>query len=300
MKKYWLIWLWIALWSIGSIWAEKRALVVGVGNYDTDKTGWSKVHGDSDVEIIVNALLSNGFKSVNIKSLKNEQATKSAIVSSLKKLASECKPGDQVFFHFSGHGQPVIDLNGDEEDGNDESIIPYDACRTTRYKIGNSFYQGEFHLIDDQLNPLLDEIKKKLGNSGRIFAVMDACYSQGLEMDENSCFTAEDLATMGPIRGTSDRFKANPKGYLKNIARPKDFTKGARLTIVSACRENERNFEYKVPRTRQIYGSLSYCIAGLLTDGKNFSDMEEYFVERRYEKNRIFSPFQHPTVRHYE
>lgn len=30
--------------------AENRALLVGIGKYDTRNTGWSEIHGDNDVE----------------------------------------------------------------------------------------------------------------------------------------------------------------------------------------------------------------------------------------------------------
>ena len=39
------------------------------------------------------------------------------------------KSGDIVYLHFSCHGQPVEDLDGDEKDGWDESIVPYDAWK---------------------------------------------------------------------------------------------------------------------------------------------------------------------------
>lgn len=33
---------------------------------------------------------------------------------------------DRFFFHFSGHGGQKADEDGDEEDGNDETIYPVD------------------------------------------------------------------------------------------------------------------------------------------------------------------------------
>lgn len=102
----------IALFSTVS--AENRALLVGIGKYDTRQTGWSVLHGDRDIDMLSNALLGNGYKKENLKCLKNEQATKAAIIKALKELAAQCRPGDRVFFHFSGHGQPISDLNGEE------------------------------------------------------------------------------------------------------------------------------------------------------------------------------------------
>ena len=55
---------------------------------------------------------------------------------------NKTKKGDIVYLHFSTHGQPVEDQNGDEEDGWDESIVPIDAYKI--YKKG--IYEGKNHL----------------------------------------------------------------------------------------------------------------------------------------------------------
>lgn len=36
------------------------------------------------------------------------------------------RPGDVLFFHFSGHGAQQEDPNGFEEDGMNETILPVD------------------------------------------------------------------------------------------------------------------------------------------------------------------------------
>ena len=56
--------------------------------------------------------------------LKNEKATKENINLSLQKLYEDVKTGDYLFLHFSCHGQQMMDLNGDEEDGLDEALVP--------------------------------------------------------------------------------------------------------------------------------------------------------------------------------
>lgn len=39
-------------------------------------------------------------------------------------MAVRCQSGDKVYFHFSGHGQPIVDENKDEDGEFDESMIP--------------------------------------------------------------------------------------------------------------------------------------------------------------------------------
>ena len=100
-----------ALISAFGLFAEDRALLVGIGRYPV-YTGWTEIHGDADVDLLVPALKKNGYG--DVKTLKNAQATKATIIKELKALASRSKAGDKVYFHFSGHGQPVEDINGDE------------------------------------------------------------------------------------------------------------------------------------------------------------------------------------------
>lgn len=281
------------VWSIS---AENRALLVGIGKYDTRKTGWSVIHGDNDVDLIASALKNHGFKSENVKTIKNNQATKACIVAALKNLAVQCKPGDNVFFLFSGHGQPISDLNGDEKKKPfDESIVPYDACRTRRYKTGSNFYNGEKHLIDDELNVLLDGIKKKLGGKGCLFVAFDACYSEGLEMAK-SMIEQGDVKKIGPIRGTADILKISRDSRVAKISLPKDFSKGAKMVVVSACRDNERNYEYLEPTTRRFYGSLSYCLKNLIELGLGIKKWGQFFKDEKFREWDIFMSKQHPTI----
>ena len=279
--------------------AENRALLVGIGKYDTRKTGWSVIHGDSDVDMLNKWLISNGYKEENINCLKNEQATKNGIVKALKELAMQCRPGDKVIFHFSGHGQPISDLNGDEKKKPfDEAIVPYDACRTRRYKIGNSYYNGENHLTDDELNYLLNDIKKRLGNNGYLFVSFDACYSEGMEMAK-SMIEQDDVKKIGPIRGTADVLKISRGSKVARNPKPKEFSKGGSMTVVSACRDYERNYEYREPGTNRLYGSLSYCLKELIEKGISMNKWEKFFKDEKYKDWDIFMSEQHPTVKGY-
>lgn len=291
MKR--LLLLFAVLLPVLGLFAENRALVVGIGKYPV-YTGWPAIHGDNDVELLIPILSKNGYK--DIAALKNSDATKSRIVSELKSLAKRCKPDDKVFFLFSGHGQPVTDLNKDEgAKGFDESIVPYDAYNSiTKRKKNGEFYAGENHLIDDELNQLLAEVKKKIGTAGEMFVAFDACYSSDLERAPD-----DDDAELPPTRGSSQRLVlANRKTPLDNVSKPKDFPQGASMIVASACKSDERNFEYRAPDGK-VYGSLAYCIFKLLKQSKDFSYWGQIIGGEDIEKLRIFRPFQHPQVRKY-
>lgn len=279
--------------------ATNRALIVGIGDYDTENTGWGKLHGDKDVDLLYECLLSRGFSKENIITLKNEHASKQVILDALRSLEKATKPGDNVIFHFSGHGQPVTDLNGDEENGADESIIPYDAYRTSKYKVGLNNYQGEYHILDDELFPVFNEIKKKVGSKGYFLISIDACYSRGIEMAVMGDLTPEEQERVAGVRGTDHVLKINKNSPLAKVAKPSGYDKTGKMTVISACREDERNFEYKVPFSDEIYGSLTYTLYQLLGTDKSFRDIEKYFQTKAYSADKIFIQHQHPKIEIY-
>lgn len=221
---------------------ERRALLVGIGEYPAESE-WTLVHGDNDVRIIREFLLGQGVKAECIETVTNEEATKKGILSALERLAKTVGKGDVVYIHFSGHGQQVTDLDGDEEDGSDEAWVPYDA----RKKYVSRVYEGENHIIDDELNAYLKKLRAKVGPKGRITVVSDACHSgsgsRGLGDDEY-------------FRGTDEKFIL-PAGAARWSGR----SNTVEWLFIGACKSYQTNYECKAS-DGQFYGCLSYVIAG--------------------------------------
>ena len=130
MKMYRCILLFLLSIAVAMVHAQcKRALVFGIGEYE-DKS-WNKINGDKDVDYAVEMLKVMGY--TDIVTFKNSEATKVAMVEAFESLAKRCGEGDVVYIHYSGHGQMITDLNGDESfkwSGKhamwDESWVPYD------------------------------------------------------------------------------------------------------------------------------------------------------------------------------
>lgn len=137
-----------------------RALIVAIGEYPAD-SGWERIHGDNDGTMMAELLERNHYG--QIIRLRNEKATKQAVGQALEQLCESTESGDYVFLHFSCHGQQMMDLNGDEEDGLDEALVPYDALFW--YLPGR--YEGENHLCDDELGVWIDRLRCKAGRRGR-------------------------------------------------------------------------------------------------------------------------------------
>ena len=241
----------------------KRALLIGISDYgyagkpDT----WGNIHGANDVNLIYPTLKNKGFL---ITKICNRTATAKKIRSELKKLVSTCKLGDFVYIHFSGHGQPFEDLDGDEEDGWDESIIPYDA----QMKYIKGSYEGKNHIKDDELNIYIQNIRRKVGQKGFVFVVIDACHSGSSFMgDEEEAF----------VRGTNKGFTMTGKEY-----RPRLNTKGnfsikasdnlANIIILEACRSYQSNYEIK--ENGIYYGPLSFYLNKTIESTNIFSGLQ--------------------------
>ena len=209
----------------------RRALIIGIGVQKD--VSWTKINGDKDVPYVLQMLQNTGY--TDVRTLVNEQATKADIVSAFKKLAAKCKTGDMVYVQFSGHGQLVTDVNGDEADGWDEAWIPYDA-----YLKYDRKDRGDKHLIDDEINVLLTGIRNKIGDSGKLLVVVDACHSGDSSRGD------EDEV----IRGVKDEFVIPIKKKGKSVKAPE------RWITLSACKDFQLNQEMKTPKV----GKLTYAL----------------------------------------
>lgn len=117
-----------------------RALIVTIGNYPPS-SGWESIHANNDQKYILDLLTYKGYSSRQITLLTDSLATKANVTVALAKFCKETQAGDAVYLHFSCHGQQMMDDNGDEEDGLDESMVMYDAG----YKYIPGKYEGENH-----------------------------------------------------------------------------------------------------------------------------------------------------------
>jgi len=140
--------------------ASQRALLIGIGKYKNinNLSGPPK-----DVARVEQFLIGNWhFKKDEIAVLLDEKATRKGILRSIEQwLINSTRPGDRVVFYYSGHGGQVPDRNGDEKDGLDETLTPYDVTP-----------RGDNQITDDVFGALLRRMK------GRdVTVIIDSCFS---------------------------------------------------------------------------------------------------------------------------
>ena len=138
----------------------KRALLIGINKYQAVP----KLQGSiNDIETMRQILLTRwGFSERHIAVVADEAATRAGILAALEQLVKETGPQDTVYFHYSGHGSQVEDLNGDEkDDGLDETLVPQDG-RTGDVR----------DITDDELDAVFARLRAKSA-----VIVLDSCHS---------------------------------------------------------------------------------------------------------------------------
>ena len=248
---------------------RKRAFLVGISHYDTALTGyqWNNINGVEDVNLLCPLLKKQGFQTT---SLLDEQATYDNITRQLSTFIKTTKKGDIVYLHFSTHGQPVEDLNCDEEDGWDEAIVPIDAYKM--FKKGS--YEGKNHLLDDQINNYVKQLRGKIGAKGILYVVIDACHAG-----------TSSRANDETIRGTKVGFTYNNKVFKPSTQKKSHYkieanSKLSNVLFIEACRPDQVNTEIKVGNKR--YGPLSYNIAQALSANTLSSNADEFLKSLKF------------------
>jgi len=98
----------------------RRALCIGIDAYAAPNTLQGCVNDSRDWEEF--------FRSLNceVTTLRDENATRGAITDALARHVSALRAGDVFLFQYSGHGTQFPDDSGDEPDGQDEALCPFD------------------------------------------------------------------------------------------------------------------------------------------------------------------------------
>ena len=154
----------------------RRALLIGIDDYTAStlpqvadrpdrERGWPDLRGAAnDVALLEEMLvLRYGFLRKDVVTLKNQQATRAAILAAIEQhLVRPARKGDVIFYYFAGHGSQVPNPRSDELDRLDESIVPADSRR------------GADDIRDKELRPLFNRI---LDRGAHLTLLLDHCHS---------------------------------------------------------------------------------------------------------------------------
>lgn len=262
---------------------RKIALIVAVGNYP-ESTGWQKIHAENDARMMEELLMHQGFEKRNITILENEKATREGILKAINQyLIERAAPGDVLFFQFSGHGQQIADDNQDELDGFDEAIVPFDSPM----HYGQNGYTGQNLIRDEELGALLQKARKRIGPTGNLLVIVDACHS------------GTGLRGMGSARGT-DEVMADSSYHVSHRATGKENgmlqTENSNELAPEAAffgsSAGQLNYETKDEKGAPI-GSLTYALCKKLSTASAATTYRSLFDQVRLEMTST-APSQQP------
>lgn len=241
---------------------SKHALLIGISEYP-ENSGWVTLNAKNDIDLINSSLLAQGFPLDHITTIVDNKATKKNILYHLDSiLPSKIKAGDILYIHFSGHGQQTVDANGDEIDGYDEAIVPYDSPKL--YKKG--VYEGEQLIRDEELGALLQELQKQLGQQGHLLVTLDACHS-GTGTRGIGVARGTDLKMAAPDYIAQNNRKIRDQNNLSSEGK-KDYAPEnlAPITTFFSTSANQLSYEY-INEQGKGFGFLSYAFCKAINTG---------------------------------
>jgi len=240
----------------------KRALLIGINHYQSVPGLQGSVN---DVETMREILTTRwGFAARNITVLTDENATREKMLAALNQLVQESGPEDTVYFHYSGHGSQVQDLNGDETDGLDETIVPQDG------RSGNVP-----DIVDDELDVIFSRLRARSA-----VIVLDSCHS-------GTATRAIDIRTRSVPQDTRvDLYRAGVTGITTRGIVP---LKRSRFVVMGGAAANEEALDG--PVEGNYHGFFTYALSRAFTTAGSSASPREIFAGVTRELGRIQTTF---------
>jgi hypothetical protein len=246
----------------------KFALLVGINLYAHAAPLQGATH---DAQRMREVLLKKfAFPEKNILTLTDQYATRQAILEAFKNhLLENAKKNRNaiIVFHYSGHGSQVEDDDGDEADGLDETLMPYDS---------RDKENQHFDIIDDELNELFADLSQHTAN---ITFILDSCHSGTATRGDAEMLAREFPKDTRPQpkrkRGVMSR--GNDK---KTDSQTNDFLAGSQSYVtISGCLPFQKAFEKDARKGEEKNGYLTYYLVKALWRAKPETTYRELMEE---------------------
>src|ERR1700733_6894245 len=245
----------------------KRALLIGINKYRAVTGLQGAVN---DVETMREILIKRwGFPPGNITMLTDEGATRENMLAAVRSIVAISEPQDTIYIHYSGHGSQVEDLNGDEEDGLDETLVPQDG-RTN----------GIRDIVDDELDDIFSGLR-----THNVVVVLDSCHSGTAtrSFDVRARSVPQDMRI--------GLYKTGVTGMTKRGINP---LKKARLVAIGAAADDEEALDG--PIDGNYHGFFTYALARALTAANSDATPRDIFAAVVQELGRLQAAFGRITM----
>ncbi|CAN6354803.1 unnamed protein product [Urochloa humidicola] len=195
---------------------RKRAVLVGI-NYVGREDEFVELKGClNDVSRMRRCLVERfGFDGADIRVLADADPstpppTGANIRRELERLVGDARPGDTLFFHYSGHGLQLPAETGDDDDtGYDECIVPCDGNLIKDHDFKELVAKVPdgclFTIVSDSCHSggLIDKAKEQIGNSTR------QSKAQHQHPDQQETRLAFDTCILGFVHGALESLITN-------------------------------------------------------------------------------------------
>ena len=240
----------------------KRALLIGINKYKAVPGLQGSVN---DVETMREILTKRwGFLPGNVTTLTDEGATRAGMLAAITEIVDVSAPEDTLYIHYSGHGSQVQDLNGDEDDGLDETLVPQDG-RTG----------GVRDIVDDELDVIFSKLRTR-----NAVIVLDSCHS-------GTATRSFDIrARSVPQDMRIDLYKTGVTGTAKRGIRP---LKDSRFIAIGAAADDEEALDGPIEGT--FHGFFTYSLAHALAAADRTATPRQILGEVIQELARIQATF---------
>jgi hypothetical protein len=239
----------------------KKALIVGINKYPDPQ---NDLHGCiNDINDVAEYLVDvKHFDMADVRLLADDRATKAAILERLNWLVSGAKAGDQLFYHFSGHGaQMATRSKTGELDGLDEVICPYDFDWTDNTALRDKEYAQIFSAIPDGV---------------QFIWVSDSCHSANLSrgVAKPGVFKYRTMIPPADI-AWRNRSIAGKQVTLNAIAKT---AKAKNLALISGCKSEQESADAVFDK--RANGALTYHLLKTLKGKTGNTDSIATLVKR--------------------
>lgn len=254
---------------------RKKALLVGINAYAS-----APLYGCvNDVKAMKEVLTSlYGFSDDNIRLLTDKEATSKAIVDGLGWLAQDSEEKSVRVFHYAGHGHFVPDTSGDEPDGADEALVPYDQKKSN-------------YLIDDKLK----ELYVRFSANSSLTLIMDCCHAGSNNRGPNDkinyrfipptyaerkaiaaakkkfheaqrAFVMQEVNAFAKVRGRDVEFERRIEAAMEKFQKMRfgDVRTSESNVLLAACQSDQQAADAKIGRN--FNGAFTYYLVKALRD----------------------------------